>query len=697
MKRSPLSLISAIAFLAHASIAAATPATGFQPGFHQALRWSESTGAPTTFRLRVPVGRGGTGLKLSFRAGAGTLQLSSVNVARAGADGALASTPVPVSFHGSAQASLSAHERLTSDPVPFVVGRGEELFVSFVAQGELATSAILTLPGSYAWPGSQAAASAPPADSEWYRAIGLMTIDVEGPMDRAFVALGDSITEGYVGGDTWTYSGHSDDYRNAWPIVAQRKLGLPFANAGVSGQGVYEALQHLDAEVMVLGGITDCVVLIGTNDLQTDSPSVIEEHLAQLTTKLTPFCRVWLATLTPKEIQASAADRAAVNAWIRGYTGAAGILDFEKVLAGVDADHFAEGMNIDWVHPSIAGQAALGEYTASVFLAARIDSVQPNTGSTSGGAVVTVNGAGFQAGARVLFAGVEGTVLSQTDAAIQVRVPPKAEGMVTVTVQNVDGSQATLANGFTYVRGPVISSCAPSVVPASTGAEVVVNGSGFGNNATVLIDGKSLVPESVSGVMLATRLPAGSEGPRSVTVINTQGQSATMSDCVIYSLPPSIRFVSPNAVTPGTAITVTIDGENFGAAPTVRVAEQTARITSHTSSTIIADVPALATGSYDVTVTKAEGLSVTAAHALTVGTVTTTNSADPEPVTAATAAQTRRVGCQSTPAPPLLLIVALLLAARRRRHSAAAAATGIRVPVNGGLAGTRARARLRDR
>src|ERR671920_341459 len=48
------------------------PGAGFQPGFHQALRWSESFGSATTFRLKVPVGRAGGKLRLSFRAGDGS-------------------------------------------------------------------------------------------------------------------------------------------------------------------------------------------------------------------------------------------------------------------------------------------------------------------------------------------------------------------------------------------------------------------------------------------------------------------------------------------------------------------------------------------------------------------------------------------------------------------------------------------------
>src|SRR4051812_36388899 len=73
----------------------------FQPGFHQALHVSVSTSTRTTYRTRIPIGRGGSRLRISFKAGDGSLTLHSATVALAGTQGKLASAPVAVNFNGS--------------------------------------------------------------------------------------------------------------------------------------------------------------------------------------------------------------------------------------------------------------------------------------------------------------------------------------------------------------------------------------------------------------------------------------------------------------------------------------------------------------------------------------------------------------------------------------------------------------------
>lgn len=355
--------------LAFATQAAAQ--TTFQPAFHQALRWSESTGGTYTYRLKVPVGKAGSRLRLHFRAGDGALQIHRVTVGRAVSGSTMAAAPVQVKFGGNAGISAQARQRVTSDAVSFPVAFGEELFVSFEAQGALSTSAILALPGSFRWSGNHATALSAPAGSDWYRAVGLSTIEVEGPRRRSFVAIGDSITEGYVGGDMWTYSGRHDDYRGAWTTVAQNALKMPVANAAVSGQGVDGALDNLDEEVLALSGVSDCLLLIGTNDLGGIEAQALISKLQQLATRLQPMCTVWHGTLLPKETTSSGtlsvvnARRGEVNAWIRQQSH---VVDFESAVkkAGTTND-FQTGYTEDGVHPSVEGQLALGNYVGRFF------------------------------------------------------------------------------------------------------------------------------------------------------------------------------------------------------------------------------------------------------------------------------------------------------------------------------------------
>ncbi len=172
-----------------------------------------------------------------------------VGVALAASDGALASQPATILFAGSESVSGSARQRLMSDPVEFPVSLGDELYVSFEFHGALGASIMGALPDSYAAYGRYAYQSDPFGGNEHQRAVGLATIDVESDFSRAVLTIGDSITEGYVSGDVTVgtrvedgFFGRTDNYRNAWSFVAQSILGVPFANAGVSGQGVNDVL-----------------------------------------------------------------------------------------------------------------------------------------------------------------------------------------------------------------------------------------------------------------------------------------------------------------------------------------------------------------------------------------------------------------------------------------------------------------------
>jgi hypothetical protein len=85
-----------------------------------------------------------------------------------------------------------------------------------------------------------------------------------------------------------------------------------------------------------------------------------------------------------------------------------------------------------------------------------VGGVSPNSGPSTGGTLVTITGTNFGAGAAVTFGTNPGTdtqVINPTT--ITTRVPPSSvAGGVDVKVQNSDGHNGTLANGFTYSNSP---------------------------------------------------------------------------------------------------------------------------------------------------------------------------------------------------------------------------------------------------
>lgn len=334
----------------------------WQPGFHQALRWEHEVADRTTFRMKVPIGRSGEQLRVAFRAGDGSAKLHGATVAHAAGGGHVASRPVRLTFDGDEGVRFRDRERIVSDPIDFPVQQGDELYVSFEMEGHLAAGAIDLFPDSFA---AHDADPDDPVVDGWHerRAIGLASLLVLGPPGRAVVALGDSITEAFVDG--------RDDYRRNWPHLAEMATGIPIANAAVSGQGMWAALRHVDDEVLVLPGITDCVVLLGTNDLGAVDEHKLTGDLEELFGDLEDSCRIWAGTLPPKERPDVGEEILhvwrEVNRWIREEAEVEGVIDFAAILAHPDdPERWAPGLDEDGIHPSVAGQAVMADEVARV-------------------------------------------------------------------------------------------------------------------------------------------------------------------------------------------------------------------------------------------------------------------------------------------------------------------------------------------
>src|ERR1700735_623573 len=111
-----------------------------------------------------------------------------------------------------------------------------------------------------------------------------------------------------------------------------------------------------------------------------------------------------------------------------------------------------------------------------------LTTVSPNTGSSEGGTRVTIRGTGFDPGATVRFGSSVAMPVSVESAdEIQVTTPAEPAGGVSVTVQNVDGEQATAKNAFVFESsgssGPTLPTLPQAAVdtsyPDTTGYAVV--------------------------------------------------------------------------------------------------------------------------------------------------------------------------------------------------------------------------------
>ncbi|HXP11144.1 MAG TPA: IPT/TIG domain-containing protein, partial [Acidobacteriaceae bacterium] len=233
-----------------------------------------------------------------------------------------------------------------------------------------------------------------------------------------------------------------------------------------------------------------------------------------------------------------------------------------------------------------------------------VSSVSPNSGSTSGGTAVTITGTNFAAGATVTFGSTAATsVVVVNSTTITATTPAGSAGAVLVTVTS-SGQSSGLANGFTYIAAPTVSSVSPSNGPVAGGTAVTITGTNFAAGAKVTFGSTAATSVAVvNSTTITATTPAGSAGAATVTV-TANGQSGSLASAFTYIAQPTVSSVSPNngSTSGGTAVTIT--GTNFAAGATVTFGSTAAtNVVVVNSTTITATTPAGSTGAVTVTVT----------------------------------------------------------------------------------------------
>jgi hypothetical protein len=261
------------------------------------------------------------------------------------------------------------------------------------------------------------------------------------------------------------------------------------------------------------------------------------------------------------------------------------------------------------------GQSASLSSAFTYVAAPTISSVSPASGPTAGGTVITITGTGFVSGATVRVNGVAATGVTFLSATqVRATTPAGTAGARAVQVTNPDGQSVSLANAFTYVAPPTVTSVSPSSGPTAGGTAITVTGTGFIAGATVRVGGTSATAVSVvSATSITAVTPAGSAGGPSVQVTNPDGQSGTRAAAFTYTAAtpgPTLTGVSPSSgpIAGGTAVTLT--GSNFTSGATVTIGGASATSVVFVSATSITAVtPAGAAGARDVRVSQTSGSS----------------------------------------------------------------------------------------
>jgi PKD repeat protein len=266
-----------------------------------------------------------------------------------------------------------------------------------------------------------------------------------------------------------------------------------------------------------------------------------------------------------------------------------------------------------------------------------VDSIDPSSGTNDIVIGITnLAGTGFMPGANVTLrkAGqldiptINGPIVEANKILCFFDLNGAHVGAWDVVVTNLDLQEGVLSEGFTinYPDSPSVAGINPATGVNNGAISANVTGSGFHENATVRLSygaqnitgtGGVVSPGSITGVTFdLTGMPA---GVWDLTLVNEDGQSATLADAfTITNPPPTITSIDPTSgVNNGWIVpTMNITGTGFYATPTVTFTKGATTFNADSvtweSSTRLSCAVNLAgkeAGVYTVTVTNPDSLS----------------------------------------------------------------------------------------
>ncbi len=171
--------------------------------------------------------------------------------------------------------------------------------------------------------------------------------------------------------------------------------------------------------------------------------------------------------------------------------------------------------------------------------------VSPPGGSVDGGTHVTVHGADFQPGARLLLGGVEANVenVAGDGMSLTATTAGHAPGPVLVTVRNPDGNEGHRIAGYLYSAELFVQAVLPASGALEGGEVVQITGSGFARGVIAYFDGVAAPStQVVSTGLLQVTTPPHAFGPVDVAVADASGRTSIARNAFVYTrLRPTAR------------------------------------------------------------------------------------------------------------------------------------------------------------
>ncbi|ANE46716.1 hypothetical protein SY83_11030 [Paenibacillus swuensis] len=216
----------------------------------------------------------------------------------------------------------------------------------------------------------------------------------------------------------------------------------------------------------------------------------------------------------------------------------------------------------------------VGGYTYEPLPAApapQITRITPNTGESTGGTTVIVDGANFTTQSKVFFGSVEGVSVTYfSPTRLRAYAPAGTVGAVDIKVVNKDLQEAVVTGGYTYVApamapAPTVTSLTPNSAPLNGGTIVLVYGTNFVSGAKVYYGSTQAQVNNVISTRITSVLPqTAAPGQVNVRVVNPDGQEFILTNGFTYTeLLPTITATTPNKGPLEGGTFVIIDGTNF--------------------------------------------------------------------------------------------------------------------------------------
>ncbi|AQQ54180.1 GDSL-type esterase/lipase family protein [Planococcus lenghuensis] len=331
-------------------------------------------------------------VRLSNEFGEQPLTFGKVTVADTAEDASVvADTVEQLTFNQSESVTIPAGEAIVSDSVPFDVADGANLTISLYIPGNSGPATWHNTANQQSYFADGDAALNIDGDGfenssdSWFYLSGVDVLTTNNKQTRTVVALGDSITDGYL--STLNANHRYTDFLDDRLDEEFKNQTFSILNQGISGNRILtdspifgeKALDRLERDVFSQTNVTDIILFEGINDIGHSDPyhvydaDLIIEGMKQIAEEAHERgINIYIGTLTPMNAftgdpnyytEEGETTRQEVNEWIRSQNVFDGVFDFDHVLRDPEnPDKILPAYDSgDNLHPNDAGLKAMAD------------------------------------------------------------------------------------------------------------------------------------------------------------------------------------------------------------------------------------------------------------------------------------------------------------------------------------------------